>query len=204
MTRRGIFLADGSSDLPLARHLERLCADVGHEVLITAIDPRSSPDRTVAGRLRMLVVQEFPFDVVFVHRDAEGDDPQRRRREIADGAEAVGITSPVIPVVPVRMTEAWLLLDPAEIRRVAGRPNGRDPLDLPVPSEVERLADPKARLHQVLLDASGTRGRRRDRFQRDFGQHRALLLERLDLTGPVSRLQAWQHLRLDIDAALRR
>ena len=32
-------------------------------------------------------------------------------------------------IVPVRMTEAWLLLDESAIRRVAGRPHGDEPLD---------------------------------------------------------------------------
>jgi hypothetical protein len=39
---------------------------------------------------------------------------------------------PVVCVVPVRMMEAWLLIDEMAIRRVAGNPNGRIPIELPV------------------------------------------------------------------------
>lgn len=50
----------------------------------------------------------------------------------------------VVPVIPGRMTEAWLRLDEAAIRRVAGNPNGRTKLGLPKLHEVESVADPKA------------------------------------------------------------
>jgi hypothetical protein len=36
-----------------------------------------------------------------------------------------------IPVVPVRMTEAWLLADEFAIRSAPGNPNGTQSLDLP-------------------------------------------------------------------------
>jgi hypothetical protein len=60
------------------------------------------------------------------------------------------------------MTEAWLLIDEHSIRRAAGRPTGRTPLNLPpLPRlELEEEADPKAVLHQALRDASELRGRR--------------------------------------------
>lgn len=59
------------------------------------------------------------------------------------------------PVIPIRMTEAWLLLDEAEIRRVAGAPNGKIPLNLPNPAKVESVSDPKALLKETLARASG-------------------------------------------------
>lgn len=203
---QGIFLADGPSDLPLARHLERICADLGVDVTLTAVDPRwlSPPDRTVESRLQLLLRQRIPLDIVFVHRDAEGQPAAQRRDEVRRGAAAAGVACPLVPVVPVRMTEAWLLLDEGAIRRVAGRPSGRVPLGLPTPAEAERLANPKAKLDEVLLVASETTGRRRRKdFANAFGRHRALLLERLDLDGPVTLLAAWQHLLADTAAALK-
>lgn len=186
MTRRSVFLADGTSDLPLARHLEGICTDLGADITVAPVDPTllSGAGRTVAGRLDFLRRQGIGYDVVFVHRDAEGQDPELRRSEIAAGAATVGIRCPVVPVVPIRMTEAWLLLDESAIRRVAGKPLGRVALDLPTAREVERRAHPKELLADVLLRASETAGRRRQQFARDFDRHRALLLERLDSTRP--------------------
>ncbi len=62
------------------------------------------------------------------------------------------------------MTEAWLLADEAAIRRAAGSPSGRVDLGLPTFAELERLADPKQRLHEALKVASGYTGRRLRNF----------------------------------------
>ena len=202
MILRAVFLADGSSDLALADHLTDLCAARGLDVRISTPDPRrlQAGSRLVSDRLIALAATGDPFDLVFVHRDAEAQSPALRREEISQGALAAGVTKPVVPVVPVRMTEAWLLLDEGMIRSVAGRPNGLQPLDLPTLRRVESVADPKAILQQALTVASGTTGRRHREFQRDFGRHRATLLKRLDPNGPVSQLASWKALVADIDA----
>lgn len=205
MTLRSVLLADGSSDLPLADHLEALCARHGREVLVTPVDERNlRTGRTMEDRLRFLRAQGMLPDLVFVHRDAEGDLPDHRVSEIRTGASRAGLLDHVIvPIVPVRMTEAWLLLDEAEIRRVAGRPTSTVDLGLPRGTNVERIADPKAALADALLSAADPSGkRRRDQFVRDFGHHRRLLLQRLDPTGPVTSLAAWQRLDDDIAIAL--
>jgi hypothetical protein len=204
MSYRGIFLADGPSDLPLSEHLQALCFEFGADVALTAIDPHllHEAKRTVEGRLLFLKRQGATFDIVFIHRDAESRDPEPRFAEVKAGAHSAGVSCPIVPVVPVRMTEAWLLLNERAIRDVAGRPGGRAPLHLPTVREIETIADPKARLAEALLVASETFGRRKDRFVRDFGQHRSLLLRRLDTKGEVTELAAWRRLRTDIEAAL--
>ncbi len=203
MTYRGLLLSDGPSDGPLARHLERLAADLGGDLSVSWVDTRSANvGSTVAARMKFLLGLAANPDILFVHRDAEGQNPLLRFEEIASGATTAGVPWPVVPIVPIRMTEAWLLLDESAIRSVAGRPTGRTPLQLPTLREAERLADPKRRLTEVLLAASETTGRRGHQFKRDFDRHRALLIERLDTAGPVSQLSAWQRLRADIATAL--
>src|SRR5215831_9625046 len=197
MILRGLFLADGPSDEPLSDHLERLCADHGHEVRITAPDLRRLPERvglTVRSRLRYILEQDASYDIVFVHRDAEGQDAALRRHEIADAVAAVKCFIPAVPVVPIRMTEAWLLLDEQAIREVAGRPSGTAGLDLPRAASVESMPDPKARLRTALVTASQLHGRRLDAFKRRFPDHRRQLLERLDHSGPITVLSAWNDL----------
>jgi len=109
----------------------------------------------------------------------------------------------VVPVVPIRMTEAWLLIDEVEIRRVAGRPSSTNHLGLPSVSAVESVADPKALLASALLAAGQPSGkRRRAQVERDFGRNRALLLQRLDVHGPINGLKAWQQLKADVAAVL--
>jgi hypothetical protein len=107
---------------------------------------------------------------------------------------ALGIDWPVIPIVPIRMTEAWLLLDEGAIRDVAGRPSGSGGLALPGVRDIERSSDPKGILEAAICTASGCKGRRLKQIRRDFPAHRRQLLERLDRNGPVTRLTAWQTL----------
>ena len=206
MTLRALLLADGPSDLPLAMHLEALCADHGREVQVTPIDPRrlGLDGRTVEDRLRIVLAQDVEPDFVFIHRDAEAQSPDDRIAEVKRGATAAGISvETVVPVVPVRMTEAWLLLDEMEIRRVSGRPSSTNALGLPSAGQAENIADPKALLRKALLKAGDPSGKRRRRqFERDFGRHRALLLQRLDPRGPVTKLSAWQRLDADVQSVL--
>jgi hypothetical protein len=83
-----------------------------------------------------------------------------RVEEIREAIMEAKLTIPAVPVVPVRMQEAWLLIDERAIREAAGNPHGRYPLALPALHELEDLPDAKARLHILLRDASGLHGRR--------------------------------------------
>lgn len=120
-------------------------------------------------------------DLLFVHRDANNAGADARQREI-DLAVAAALNAPrFVAVIPVRMTEAWLLLEETAIRKVVGNPNGRVPLDLPTPREAERRPDAKQILNDALLAASETTGRRRKRIRRD---------------SPVSAVNYWSICRL--------
>jgi hypothetical protein len=108
-----------------------------------------------------------------------------------------------VAVVPIHETEAWLLTDEAAIRRVAGRPNGREPLNLPPIQQIEQTKCPKERLEAALLAAAQPlSGQRLARFRHDFGQRRRQLLEELPLDGPLEHLRAWCRLRDDTAKAI--
>ena len=70
-------------------------------------------------------LEAYPCDCLFIHRDAERD-PTRipRREEIQKAIESLECQDavPHVCVVPIRMTEAWLLFDEAAIQRAAGTP----------------------------------------------------------------------------------
>ncbi|MER5324289.1 hypothetical protein [Streptosporangium roseum] len=153
----------------------------------------------VAAGVRLL---RDPIDLVVVHRDSDNVGHEPRRIEIEKAVAEAGVTSSIIPVIPVRMTEAWLLLDEDGIRQVAGNPRGRHDLRLPRAHEVEGVADPKQMLQQCLVKAADVAGRRHDRVTKRFPQHRRQLLERLDRTGPVSGLPSWKRLVADVDAVV--
>jgi hypothetical protein len=83
--------------------------------------------------------------------------------EIEEPVNAVrnsGILTPHIPVVSVRMHEAWLLFDEAAIRCAAGNPNGNIPITLPAARSLDRIQNPKELLFDLLRTASGLSARR--------------------------------------------
>jgi hypothetical protein len=189
-------LREGTSDDGLVAHIGELIVRAGAPAVTGS--PRDYKG-TTAERLSKVLAEETPVDIVFVHRDADSRDPTPRRLEVSDAVRATGCQIPWISVVPIQETEAWLILDEAEIRRVAGKPSGRRPLDLPKVGAVEKTADPKGILRHALVEAGELTGRRRERENRAFGQRRRTLLDRLDIDGPVSQLSGWRQLTNDIN-----
>ncbi|WAP58307.1 hypothetical protein [Streptomyces sp. S465] len=122
----------------------------------------SKPGHSVEDKLRAaqrLSDGERGYDLVVIHRDADGHPALHRRREIAEAVAQVSPGLAHVPVIPVRMLEAWLLLDHAAIREVAGSSNGKVTLGLPKVNRAESAADPKALLRQALATTSEEKGR---------------------------------------------
>lgn len=143
------------------------------------------------------VREEFQPHMLFVHRDAEAQDPELRHREIPD----VGLA--LVRVVPVRMTEAWLLFAEAPIRRAAGRPGGGPPLELPAMSRVEELPDPKSRLRELLVLAAAARGRRLVQLRRDLPAAVHRVAELIEDFSPLRQLPAFARFERDCRSVYR-
>lgn len=113
-------------------------------------------------------IEELTGDchLIFLHSD------HREREKAARYASDI-----VVPLVPVKETEAWLLVD----TRVWARVPGADRSLLPAgPREVEKLADPKAVLRAVLAGVS----------HRRVGEHFAFAGDHVDLA-VLARLPAY-------------
>jgi hypothetical protein len=158
------------------------------------------PPRLLPERIAKVLELYWSPDLLFVHRDAEGEPPEVRRGEILDAvtqaAGMLGTQPPAVCVVPVRMQEAWFLLDEAAIRTAADNPRGRQPLSMPARHQIEQLANPKHVLHELLREASEYRGRRRDAFRVTARVHRVA-----ELTGtfePLRCLTAFAKLEQDV------
>ncbi len=100
------------------------------------------------------------------------------------------------------MTESWLLLDEAAIRNAVGNPNGRVRLDLPSPTEAERMADPKSALRSAIIIGAEVQGRRRRALTKRLSNMRDQILETLTVGGPLERLESWTRFRDDTVVAL--
>lgn len=192
---RGLFVAEGTSDGPLAEIVQGLFVPHECDVQLTPVDFERLTERVsqdIDSKVRAGLTLMGSVDLVVIHRDADNAGWEARRQEIITAVAE--LSCGVVPVIPVRMTEAWLLLDEQAIRTVAGNPKGTTQLELPSAGELERRADPKAILAEALLIAADESGRRRERVKRRFNQHRRQLLERLDPNGPVVQLPSWQRL----------
>ena len=137
-----------------------------------------------------------PCDLLFVHRDSDRQPVEWRYAEIASAAGS----HPHVGVVPVRMTEAWLLIDEAAIRAAAGRPSGREDLGLPAASRLEDVADPKAILREALVTAHAATGRRAARFDPGAALYRVADL--VEDWSPLRHLAAFRRLERDTRSAL--
>jgi hypothetical protein len=159
---------------------------------------------TVQNKIMHLIEHAEVYDLLFIHRDSDSRDQSPRYEEIRAAAQAAGWSQPLVCVVPVQATEAWLLTDEVAIREVAGKKNGRADLALPPVGAIERTANPKNLLKTAYMTATETTGRKRATAERLFTKRRATLLERLDLNGDVTRLASFQRLSQDIASAVSR
>ncbi|RPK59663.1 hypothetical protein EES43_18275 [Streptomyces sp. ADI96-02] len=204
MTYRVLFIGEGSSDNGLVPHVESIAVRKGLEISVTVPDfglLRPSTGHSVPGKLRAIRALGGTYDLAVVRRDADRGLAQDRRDEIEEAVDAEWPGLQHVAVVPVRMLEAWLLLDEECLRQVAENPRGRVGLDLPKGVAAEKVADPKQLLKDSPAQASEYKGRRLAQFQKRFSQHRLRMLELLDPEGPVACLPSWQGFVKDLDIA---
>jgi len=110
-------------------------------------------------------VEYYPCELIFIHRDSETKPRDQRVLEIKRALDKANVpVPPAVCIIPVRMTEAWLLFNEERLRQASGNPRGRQALDLQKMQGIESIADPKALLHRLLRDASGATGRRKKLF----------------------------------------
>ena len=159
-----------------------------------------NPPQGLAARI-LLSVHDYPCDLLFVHRDAEGSPPEQRVSEIANAVRSLPGDQLVVHVIPVRMMEAWLLCSPAAIRSAAGNPNGTAQLGIPDLRDVENLPDPKRLLHDLLREASELRAGRRRKSNVDKAIHR--LADLIDDFSPLAQVPAFLHFTKGLEAAMK-
>lgn len=196
-------LADGSSDRTLIPLLERLLdAHCPHAYDIQFANPQIPAGRRTLAQRITAALALYPCDLLFVHRDAEKSMPTQRDAEIRLAIEALGPVPSHICIVPVRMTESWLLVDEAAIRRAAGNPQGKMPLGLPAAGRIESLPDAKETLFEALRTASGLAPQRLQRFQPEQVRHR--VGELITDLAVLQRLPSFQHLETQVRAFFER
>lgn len=195
-------LGDGTSDRLLDYPIRWALSSLGvivelgqwADLRYTKPQPSTLTDRAVAA------LELYPAELLLVHRDAERLPLTERVNEIRRAMSTV--KDKHVAIVPVRMTEAWLLHDESAIRRASGNPNGTVQLSLPSPARVEADPDPKATLESALLTASELTGRRRQKRKADFSAMRARTAELIGSYEPVRASSAFQRFLDELRPAL--
>ena len=123
--------------------------------------------------------------LVFVHRDSEGLPLEERLQEF----ERVERPD-VVPVVPVQMSEAWILFDAGAIARAASAPSAK--IVAPRAAELESIANPKQRLDELLVAAAGSPSGRRGRtFKRSLVERRVSVAGYIADYSPLENVPAF-------------
>ncbi len=123
-------------------------------------------------------------------------------RALEASNEGAKVCDKIVPVIPVRMTESWMLADPATLISVIGTRISLNDLSLPTsPSQVERITHPKDKLGEVVKIALKGRSRRRRR-ERNIGRLYEPLARRIDLDR-LERVPAFRKFRTDLTQVLR-
>lgn len=194
-------LTDGSSDAILIQPLKWLL----QQYLKIPIDGTwadlrrlPNPPKTLRSRIDK-ALDLYPCDILFVHRDAENEPLAQRIKEITSAMTGLQVRS--VPVVPIRMQEAWLLIDEQALRRAAGNPQGGVNLKMPAIDCLENLPNPKQILHDLLIVGSELTGRRRQKL--NPGRQALRLGELIEDYGPLHRLSAFREVETTLLNALR-
>ena len=205
---RYTLVAEGSSDRALLPVLEWLLIENGVRLPIQAawadLGVLPLPDRPKLTDKLKRSLEFYPCDLLFVHRDADREPREKRVREVREAVAALpgGLTPAFVCVIPVRMREAWLLIDGAAIRAAAGNRRYTGQLDLPAVNRLESLPDPKGVLSQLLIQASDLNRRRLRSFR--VAKHAERVTEFIDDFSPLRQLSAFTALEEEVSNAIQK
>lgn len=197
---RYTLVADGSSDqalLPIIDYtISRNFPDLSFSG--SAATNLPAPRRGLETRIHA-AIKMFPCELLFVHRDSEAQPSKSRFEEIALACQNIRIKC--VPIVPIRMTEAWLLISHSAIRRAAGNPGGRHPLNIPAIRGIENVPDPKETLFAALIEAANLGARRRASF--DVNSKRRRVAECIEDYSVLRQLSSYEKFENDVKVALK-
>ena len=193
-------VGEGTSDRILASIFQWLLqSKLGKTPFIISVaEGLPSPSMGLAARVRF-TQRAYSSDVVLIHRDSDTTPWPERVAEIENAMSNLSLEH-WIPVVPVRMTEAWLLHDLKAIRRAAGNPSGIADLQLPKKARWELEPDPKQKLFNALRVSSEAKGRRLDKF--NVHTARARLTNLIDDFSYLRGLDSFDDFERRIDCVL--
>lgn len=171
--------AEGSTDHQFIRIVAQRTAEhilnQNSPMVVDVLDPQiveRSPGKQ-AKRILDAAHSAYGFHLLLVHADADARTRDTAwadriepglQRVLEASKDCNQVCDKPVPVIPVQMTEAWMLADPFAFAETMGYEIPPTELGLPRrPSQVENFADPKAKLKEAIRTAQSNRPRRRRR-----------------------------------------
>lgn len=200
-------IADGSSDKALLNiikwSLDDLYSFLPNSGGFADFRNLRKPPKSLREKARFAMMY-FPFDVLFVHRDAEKTDLniiRQRAQEIRMELES-DLPGKIVCVVPVKMMETWLLIETEAIKKAAENRNYSKFIDLPPIKRLENENQPKELMHHLLREVSGLKGRNLKKFNPEVAVH--LVAEYIQDFSPLRNLKAFQAFETELTMAVGR
>ncbi|MEQ1733684.1 MAG: hypothetical protein ABL940_08425 [Bacteroidia bacterium] len=171
-------LTDGSSDKTLMQIINWLLNDLysktSTEGSFASFNNLPNPPKMGEVNKRVELANKlFPFDILFYHRDAESilnNKVIEERKDEVKNQINTEIVSRIVCIIPIAMMETWLLINETAIKKAADNPNSNINLQLPNINKLETIKNSKERLHTMLIECSGYKGRR----AKEFNVHKAV------------------------------
>lgn len=161
---------------------------------------------SAASVLLQLARDAYGFHCLIIHADADHNTQTPALNErILPGKQLVSretssnVCQIVIPLIPVHMTEAWMLADSDALLQATGTPLSASQLNLPDANGAERKARPKEFLEDFLRSSQAHLGRKRDRI--DLTDLYALLSDSISFER-LNLLPSYRQFKADFAVAL--
>ncbi len=189
----------GSEYVFLKQIVQRTLEDLLPHIEILIQDIRLIEAATQTDKLIAAAQKAKGYGLLVFHLDGDSRNWEAAyRRRFQPGIEAVQATSAaiqdVVPIIPVKMTEAWMLVDFEAFKRVTYT---REDNNFPArPHQVEAVDNPKAIINAAVAQA--TQGRRRRIPITDVYLP---LADQLDMTR-LARVPAYQRFQQHLADAL--
>jgi Domain of unknown function (DUF4276) len=206
--------AEGNSDHPfLRRIIYRSVEDLGAQLSQQRLEVQErfvDGDKYSHERRAERVLEAFgkrieqgAINLLFIHADGDSNPEVARTERVVPALNLIRQRYPVtniglVPVIPVRETEAWALADSDALKAEMGWHGELRRLTDVQLDDPEALRDPKDALKSIRLGAAGTAHRRHRRQREPIPVG---LGDRIDLNR-LRRLQAFRRFESELRAAL--
>lgn len=201
-------VGDGSSDRVLQPVINWLLNDLYPELPVSGVyadfgglwKPPAKGD--IKGQVKH-AQRYYPFDILIYHRDAEQNSNEiiaTRIAEILDNIKDVIEPQKIVCVVPIVMTEAWLLIDANAIKKASGNRNYSGVLNLPPIQTLEQKNDPKDILFNLLKTANDSKKRNLNKFKPHAAVH--FVAENIKDFSSLRELRSFKQFESDLKSAI--